>query len=140
MVKYDNFVESIESDKYIVGLRTDGIIHVYYKDHIQITVELQRELNLLFHKIAAGQNRLFVFQAGHNCSVNKAARDNAIAMQDEVPAIAYVVVVQNLVYRMIANFYYKFNQPKQPFNVVSDFEEGIAWLKELQVANTSKSH
>ncbi len=128
MVKNSEFVEYKETDIYIVGLRHDGIIHVFYKDNVEITVNLQFELNEIFKSFCQNGPRLFLFQAGKKCSINKPARDNAIAMQDQVPAIAYVVYAQNMVYKMIANFYYKFNKPKQPFYVVTDFESGIEWL------------
>lgn len=129
MVKNEQFVKSVESAQYIVGIRTDGIVHVYYKDYVEITVDLQHEIKDVFHTLLPKGKHLFIFQAGHHCSINKAARDNAIAMQDQVPAKAYVVYAQNMVYKMIANFYYKFNKPKQPFKVVTDFEEGVLWLK-----------
>jgi hypothetical protein len=131
MVKINEFVEYKETDRYIVGIRPDEILHVLYKDNVEITVGLQHELNVIFQAFCINGPRLFIFQAGLNCSINKAARDNAIAMQDQVPAIAYVVFSPNMVYKMIANFYYKFNKPKQPFNVVTDFNSGIAWLLNL---------
>jgi hypothetical protein len=136
MVKINDFVEYKETDRYIVGLRPDGILHVLYKDNVEITVDLQHELNTIFKAFCMNGPKLFIFQAGINCSINKSARDNAIAMQDQVPAIAYVVFAQNMVYKMIANFYYKFNKPKQPFNVVTDFNSGIYWLLNLNQTNS----
>lgn len=130
MQQTGQIIQQIERERMVVGLRNDGVVHVYYKDHTVIDLPLQNELIEVVRELCRGERMLYIFEAGHKCSLNKAARDNAIAMEDQVPAIATVVFAPNMVYKMIANFYYKFNKPRMPYNVFTDFDAGVAWLHE----------
>ena len=134
MHQSEQIIQRVEHERMVVGLRNDGVVHVYYKDRTVIDVPLQNELIQVVHDLCKGERMLYIFEAGHQCSLNKAARDNAIAMEDQVPAIATVVFAPNMVYKMIANFYYKFNKPKMPYNVFTDFEAGIVWLQGQKAA------
>lgn len=133
----ERIVKSVERKRIIISRRDDGILHVYYKDNTVLDIELQYEIRDILNDFLKGEKGLFIYEAGQKCSITKEARDNAVKIEDEVPALASVIYVQNAVYKMIANFYYKFNKPKLLFYVVSDFEEGIEWLLEQQrMSNT----
>lgn len=132
MKQQDRLLRSIEIEEAIVGLRKDGIIHVYYKPRTEITVDLQARMMDVLNDITAKQRRPVIYQAGENCTVTKDARENAIRTEHLAPTMASVVYVNNLAHKIIAEFYYKFNKPKQPYKVVSDFDEGIEWLLEVE--------
>lgn len=138
MKQEEHIVFSVDRKRIIIAKRDDGIVHVYYKDNTVLDLALQIEIRDIINEIQKGEKGLFIYEAGNKCSITKEARDNAIAMEDQVPSIASVIYVQNAVYKMIANFYYKFNKPKQLFFVVSDFEKGIEWLKEQKSINNSQ--
>ncbi len=131
MKEQDQLVRSIENDFAIVGLRKDGIVHVYYKPHTEITITVQEVMLILFNEITGGKKHPFIFQAGEYCSVNKRARENATKIEPESPTKATVVYVNTLAHKVIAEFYYKFNKPLQPYKVVSEFNDGIRWLLEV---------
>lgn len=97
-----------------------------------ITVNFQEKIYQVFHEITGGKKSPFIFEAAEYCTVTKEARVNAVATEDRTPTSATVVCVNNLAYRLIAEFYYKFNKPKQPYKVSADFEEGIQWLLNLK--------
>ncbi len=126
----ERIVNSVERKRIIISRRDDGILHVFYKDNTVLDLELQYEIRDILNDFLKGEKGLFIYEAGQKCSITKEARDNAVKIEDQVPALASVIYVQNAVYKMIANFYYKFNKPKQSFFVVSDFEKGIQWLIE----------
>lgn len=128
MKQEEKLVHRIEIDEAIVGLRADGIIHVYYKPHTEINIPLQEKMLNILDEITNGVKTSVIYQAGEYCTVTKEAREYAIAIEHLSPTRASVVYVKNLAQRMIAEFYYKFNKPKQPYKVVSDFDEGIKWL------------
>lgn len=128
MKQCDQLIRSIEIKEVIVGLRQDGIVHVYYKDGTEINIELQGKLMEILLDITGGINRAIIYEPGEDCSVTKEARENAIAIEHLSPTKCSVVYVHNLAYKIIAEFYYKFNKPKKPYKVVSDFDAGIAWL------------
>jgi hypothetical protein len=131
MKEQDQLVKQLETGEAIVGLRKDGIVHVYYKAGTEITVTLQIKMLAIFNEITGGKRSLFIFQAAEYCTVNKEARENAVAMENSTPTKATVVYVTTLAHRIIAEFYYKFNKPSQPYKVVSDFSAGIKWLLEV---------
>jgi hypothetical protein len=132
-----DLIKTIELEEAILGLRHDGIYHVYYKANTIIDVPLQEKLRGVLKEMTQNKKSLFLFEAGDYCSVTKEARDNAIKTETDFPSSATVVLVQNLAYKMIADFYYKINKPKQPYKVVRRFDEGIKWL--LSFADTENS-
>jgi len=131
MKEQDQLVRTIENDFAIVGLRKDGIIHVYYKPRTEITVTVQQVMLVIFHEITSGKKMPFIFQAAEYCTVDKEARENATNLEAESPLKATVVCVSSIAHRLIAEFYYKFNKPLQPYKVVTDFNEGIRWLLDV---------
>lgn len=128
----ERHIETLEYDKFVVAKRDDGIYHVYIKDRTVVDLELQAEMLQVYKKITQNKDGLFIFEAGHMCNVTKQARDNAVLIEYEAPICATVVYVQNLVYKMIANFFNRINKPKQPYLVVTNFNEGLKWLKSLE--------
>lgn len=131
MKEQDQLIRKIENEFVIVGLRNDGIVHVYFKPHTELTVTLQEILLVLYNEITGGKKSLFIFQAGEYCSVNKEARENSSRLEVMSPTKATVVYVNTLAHRLIAEFYYKFNKPHQPYKVVSEFQDGVRWLLEV---------
>lgn len=132
MLEKERLVKIIETERAIVGLRDDGIYHVYYKPNTEITVELQAEMHEVFKEITSGKPGYFIFEAGEYVSVTSEARVNAVKTEDDSFTCATVVYVNSLAYKLIAEFYYKFNKPKQPYKVASDFNKGILWLLNLR--------
>lgn len=129
----EDIVCSIEHECVIVSLRTDDIVHVYFKPNTEITVPLQNTLIQLYNEITKGNKAYFIFEAGEFVSITKEARENAVRMEDDTPTIASAIVVRNLAQKIIADFYYTVNKPKQPYKVFSKFENGIEWLKTLNL-------
>lgn len=131
MKQEDKVVRRIETNEAVVGLRNDGIVHVFYKPNTEITITLQEKMLVIFNEITERKKSLFIFEAAEHCTVTADARENAVYMESSTPTKATVVFVSNLAYRIIAEFYYKFNKPLQPYKVVSDFQNGIEWLLEV---------
>ena len=132
MKQTDRIVRLIETDHAKVGMRDDGIVHVYYKAKTEINIELQAKMLEVFNEITGKQQHPFIFEAGEAVTVTKEARDNAITMELQTPVCCTVVSVTNLAHRIIAEFYYKFNKPIQPYKVTTNFEDGIQWLLDVK--------
>jgi hypothetical protein len=141
MSQAEQLVRKFDFTEAIVGLRKDGIVHVYFKPGTEITVALQEKMLIIYHEVAEGIQRPFIFEAAEYCSITREAKENAIRIESETPCKASAVFVNNFAYRMIAEFYYKFNKPRQPYKVVSEFSEGIRWLLEInkQVSTRNNS-
>lgn len=128
MTQADQLVRKFDFTDGIVGMRRDGIVHVYFKPGTRITVALQERMLIIYYEVAGGVKCPFIFEAAEYCSITKEAKVNALRIEAEAPCKVSAVYVSNFAYRLIAEFYYKFNKPKQPYKVVSDFDEGIRWL------------
>jgi len=122
-------IKHIDDPDFTVTLRSDGIIYVFFKDGMEITVPVQDRLLVAYHEVTAGILHPFIFETGVDTSINKEARDNAVLMEDRSPVGRSAVVANNTAHLLIANFYLKFNKPKNPYKVFKSRDEAIKWLK-----------
>jgi len=107
----------------------DGIVYVRYNKDVTIDIELQAKSLEAFNEITDSKLTPFLFEADEGVSVTKEARDNAVIQEERTPCKATAVVVQNIAYAMVANFYLKFNKPKRPYKVFNNKQEAVDWLK-----------
>lgn len=114
-----------------ITLRNDNIIVVRYKRNVVLDVELQLRMRKIYHELAAGKKINFIFSADLGFSVTKEARENAERLSESSPIKAYAIIVNNIAYRLIANFYYKINKPKVPYKLFGTQEEATHWLYTL---------
>jgi hypothetical protein len=124
-------INTIETSEVIVRLRRDGIIHATYKKDTVFDIALQLKMLEINNTITDGKRSYFIYDAEENVTITKEARDNAIKIEHLAPVKGSVVVANNLAYRIIANFYVKFNKPKTPFKVVDTFDKAVQWIKSL---------
>lgn len=128
MKQADQLIRKTELAESIIGLRKDGILHLYYKPHTEITVDYQlRQLDVLM-ELTAGEKYPAIYEAGEYVTVGSAARQHAAEIEHKTPTLCKVVYVNTLAHKIIAEFYSRFNKPKQPYRVFSDFDDGIRWL------------
>jgi hypothetical protein len=128
MTRADQLIQKIELPESIIGLRKDGILHFYYKPHTEITTEYQLRQLEIMNKITGGRKHPAIYEAAEYVTVGSEAREHAVKLEARSPTSCKVVIARSLAHKIIAEFYYKFNKPKQPYKVFSDFEEGIKWL------------
>ena len=120
----------VEIDEAIIALRSDGIIHVHYKENTLITVELQGKMYDIFIEMCGDNKYAFLFTASDFVSVTKEARDNALILEALYPGIATAVLTDSTAYKIIANFYVLVNKPKTPLKIFSNEEDAVIWLKQ----------
>lgn len=133
MTQKEELVKVVESSSYIIGLRKDDIIHIFFKPNTLINIELQNEMAEVFKNICGGEKKSFIYEGVGSINVTSEARKNALAMENYVPIKASVVIAKNSLQRLLADFYYFINKPKTPYNVFTKFEDGIKWLLEVKV-------
>lgn len=112
-------------------LMSNEIVYVYLKDNCEINVKWQEKMLKVYEEITEGKLMHFVFTAGDGVSITKEARDNATKIEAQSLIGASAVVVDNLAYKLIANFYLKFNKPKRPYKVFSNKADAVLWLKSI---------
>ena len=126
-------IDHVDTGKLLVSRRDDGVIHVFYKDYTEIDVPTQMDAHFTFVELTSGKPSRFIIEAGDYCSITKEARENAYTLEDISPMRATAVVVNNIAYKLIADFYIKFTKPKFPYKVFNSFDKAITWLKEQTV-------
>ena len=114
-------------------LKSNNIVYVTFKDDCNLDIPLQMRLLDYYKEITDNKLMHFMFFAAENVSLSKEARDNAVKIEDQSMLGATAVVVDKLPYKLIANFYLKFNKPKRPYKVFSKEEEAIKWLKTIKL-------
>ena len=101
-----------------------------FKSGTLIDVALQNELENIY-RFLINKKHPFIFTGGEFVSITAEARKNAIEMEERVLVGYNAIIVKNLAQRLIADYYYRFNKPKNPYKVFKKFEDGIRWLKEV---------
>lgn len=122
-------IKSIEFDSLIGILRSDGIVHVHLKENTLITLEVQAEMERSYNELTPVK-RPFIFTGDEFIAITSEARKNAVAMENRVPISVSAIIVRNLAQRIIADYYYKFNRPINPYKVFTNKEKAIIWIKE----------
>jgi hypothetical protein len=124
-------LKEIETEHFIGRLRADGIVHVHVKKNTTITLLVQEEMKKVYWALT-DVKRPFVFTGDEFATITKEARNNAIEMEAHVPISSNAIIVKNLAQKIIADYYYKFNKPKNPYKVFKRFNDGIIWLHDTQ--------
>ena len=124
-------INEIDLPEVNIQRKSNDIIYVLFKDNCTLDIDLQMRLLEQYNKIAENKLMPFIFMAAENVSITKEARDNAVKIEDISMIGSSAVIVTSLPYKLIANFYLKFNKPKRPFKVFSNEEEAVKWLKTM---------
>jgi hypothetical protein len=123
------YIQIIELPEAFIKLRQDDIVHVLYKENVEIDIPLQLRMLDAFNEICKGRKLPFLFDAREHVTVTKEARLHAIEMEDLTPVAATAVMAKSLAYKLIADFYVKINKPKNPFKVFRNEDDAISWLR-----------
>jgi len=126
-------LKEIDSKEANIQLKSNGIVYVLFKDDCVLDIELQFRLLDSYNEITAGRLTPFVFLAAENVTITSEARDNATTIESISPLGASAAVVNNLAYKLIANFYMRLNKPKRPFKTFSSEEEAVDWLLSIEM-------
>lgn len=127
-------IKEINLPEASISLREDGIVHVHYNENTIVDIPLQLKMLEKFHEITGGKLTPFIFTASDGVQVTLEARNNAIKTEENTPCYGTAVIVTNTAYKLIANFYLKFNKPKRPYKVFSNKEVAVKWLKTIKLS------
>ncbi len=131
MIVTTTILREIDHEKLTVRLMSDEYVHVIFKPNTEITIDLQNKMIELYNDLTGGTKLPFLFEGGEFVSITKEARENAVRMEDDTPTSASAILVKNLGQKIIADFYYKINKPKQPYKVFWSKEKALLWMKQL---------
>ena len=107
MLQQERIIKKVETDQYIIGLRNDGIVHVFYKEYTELDVKLQLKMLDVYIQLCDNKPYPFIFEAEEYITITKEARGNAISLEDKSPIAISAILVKNLGHKLIADFYLK---------------------------------
>ncbi|MBX7093108.1 MAG: hypothetical protein K1X56_00180 [Flavobacteriales bacterium] len=110
----------------------DGIIHVTYLKDAEITVEVKKEHHRFYKEITVFGPMPMLLKMEDGVSITRDARVYSRKIEDKQPFTATAVLVNNLAYKILANFYANFYRPKKPFKVFDNEEKAIQWLQQFK--------
>src|SRR4051812_43659408 len=105
-------VKQIEIPEAYINMRSDGIVHVVYKENVTLDVPLQERMVEEYWRLTSYQKACFIFQTDEGFFLTKEARENSIKLEENTPVGPSAIIVTNLASRIIANFFIKVNKPK----------------------------
>ena len=120
--------KTIDLPEATIHCRTDGIIHILFKDRTEFDIALQEKMLAMYIEICDGEKRPFMFSAFNDVIITKESRENSSKIEHLYPGIATALIANSLPYRLIANFYLKINKPKTPYKIFKDEPSAILWL------------
>lgn len=129
-----NYLKELVHTKARISLRSDGIGSVVFRQHSEILVKDQEEMNELIQELTRGRKTPFLYQAEESVSISKEAREYGRRLSGLNPVSAAGVLARSLPYKLIADFYYKFYKPAIPYKVFSNEKEAVEWLKQFVIA------
>ena len=126
-------IKELDYPEVNIQLKSNEIVYVLFKDNCVLDIDLQMRLLKDYNTITDNKLMPFIFMAAENVNITKEARDNAVKIEDQSSLGASAVIVNNLAYKLIANFYMRFNKPKRPFKTFSNEKDAIEWLLTLKM-------
>ncbi len=121
-------ISEIDLSEVNIQLKSNGIVYVFFKDNCVLDVKLQLIMVDEYNKITNHKLTPSIFFAGDNVSITKEARENAVSLEDKSPLSPTAIVITNLAYKLIAEFYMKFNKPKRPYKIFKNEKDAVEWL------------
>ena len=110
----------------------DGVLYYHLFDDSVLDISDVQEMLKAHSILAARKPRLVLVDAGVRTSMTPEARLFDISRERQKYTLAEAVIVNNIVTRITANFYYRFNPPPYKTRFFNSEESAYAWLKSME--------
>ncbi|MEO6901735.1 MAG: hypothetical protein ABI315_01110 [Bacteroidia bacterium] len=124
-------ISQIETTVALISLDENGIVHVHYKSYALYDVAQQLENKEAIYQLVGTRATPFLITSGENVIFTKSARENALKIEPTSPVCASAIVIENLAYRLVAEFYIKIQKPKKPHKIFTNREKAYEWCKQF---------
>lgn len=131
-LKNDDIVQTISLQSMILCLDKQSIVHIRYLEGQIIDVKEKIEEKRALLEITKGEKHLILISFESYVTVTKEAKEYSILVEPEQPFLAVAIIVENLAYQLLADFYFKFYKPKVAYKVFKSEAKAIEWLIEIR--------
>lgn len=129
----------VETSVSVLSLNEDGIGQMHFKDRITLDIPEQMEHLKGIIELTENHPTPFVVTAGEHVIITKEAKENVSLLEDKSPVCASAIVVSNLAYRLLADFFIKWQKPKIPYKTFTNKEKAFEWCKQFVIKKNSSS-
>lgn len=128
--KYSWYLEFVETDKVFVGMRPDGILHIFFKSNLVVDQPMQNWLLIVYNHLTKGEASPAVLEGGEFVRITKESTRYIEQYEDDVPLISNAVIVKNQAQFITAKFFLKFMKVSIPMKIFKRESDAIAWSLE----------
>jgi hypothetical protein len=123
--------EVTELKAYFTWMGKDKIIRTKVKPFADVSIDEARENSIAVNTLAAGGKHPLLIDSRNIRSISKEARDFFSMNNRESSVIAFAIIIDSPLSRIIGNFFMGLNKPRVPARLFSNEEEAIEWLKQV---------
>ena len=123
---------SINSEKTIVSLIEDNIIHIHLKSNQEIALNDAQEVLESMGIVGEGKKYPVFIDVGEFVNIDDDVRTFSASKAGNIYTIADAIAVDNIAQKLLANFYLKNDHPKVPTKVFNNKHDALAWLREFK--------
>ena len=116
-LKNDDIVQTISLQSMVLCLDKQGIVHIRYLQGQLIDVKEKIEEKRALLEITKGEKSLIIISFESYVTITKEAKEYSILIEPDQPFLAVAIIVENLAYQLMADFYFKFYKPKVAYKV-----------------------
>ena len=134
---YDVIAEK-EFKKSLIQYWSNGILYIYVKPDVQITIDDIDEGMEFVYSLGEGLMFLNLFEFDTNSDMDDAVRNWAADPNGNKHTIADAYVLTSFSQKMIGNFYLRFHRPVKPTKFFNTIKDASRWLLEFKEFSQNK--
>jgi hypothetical protein len=126
------FIETISFPSMTLRLDSEGIVHVRYLEGQTIDEKEKLQEYEAAMRITKGVPHPFIFSFESYVTVTKRAKELSIEIEMKQPFLVVAIIVDNMAYQILADFYFKIYKPKVFCRVFKSPEKATKWLIQMK--------
>jgi hypothetical protein len=119
----------IETTAYHTWMGEDGIARTKVKPFSNISIKEAKENSEAVNSLSAGNDYPLLIDARNIKSMTKEARDFFSMNNRSSYVIAFAIIIDSPLSKIIGNFFMGLNKPRVPTKLFTDEKDALLWLK-----------
>jgi hypothetical protein len=119
----------IELAAYCTWMGDDGIARTMVKPDADITITDARENSIAVNSLYTGTNFPLLVDPRNIRSISKEAREHFSMNNRDSHVIAFAIIIDSPISKIIGNFFMLLNKPRVPARLFNSEENALKWLK-----------
>lgn len=116
---------------YYTWMGEDGIARTTVKPAADVTLEEAKENSMAVNALSNGNTFPLLIDSRNIRSISKEARDFFSMNNRDSCIVAFAIIIDSPLSKIIGNFFMGLNKPRVPARLFTGEKEAIKWLKEF---------